>query len=391
MKPLLFIYPLAAMLLASCGAQPEPEGGTRVSGKLSNKTQDSVFLSDLNGREPKRMASAFVDNDGMYAFSIAISEPGFYRIESDERNFAVLVISPREQITLNADMKNMGYSYNVEGSEESKLFLEINGYSTELSKRKSLIAAKKDSIVRTYQFLVGKNNTQRYIDSLDKVMEPEFNKLDAELTPLIAEGVEKAKTFIAGHPGSFANLAAIGLLNHEADFPEFLKVYEQFKAKYPSSKNLSGFYGWIESKKALAPGSEAPDFTVNDPNGNPILLSGFRGKITLVDFWASWCGPCRKENPNVVKLYQKYKGKGFEIFGVSLDEDHQKWTAAIAADGLIWKHGSELRGWNSSFCQLYNVQAIPYTVLLDREGKIIAINLRGEMLAQQLEKLFENS
>lgn len=381
-----------SIFFAACGPAEESltDGNSGISGKLSNRNGDSIYLADLNGTKPERLASSFVDPEGNFSFTLDIQEPGYYRIETDERNFAVFILSPGDKAVLNADMGNLGYTYQVEGSAETKLFLDINKYSTELARKKSAIGNKKDSIIRTYQFLVGKNNTQKYIDSLDKAMEPEFNKLDAQLTPMIAEGVEKAKSFIDAHPGALANLAAIGLLNNETDFPEFVKVYDQFKAKYPDSKNLRGFYGWIESKQKLAHGSEAPDFTVQDPNGNPILLSQFRGKITLVDFWASWCGPCRKENPNVVKLYQKYKDKGFEIFGVSLDEKKENWLAAIAADGLTWKHGSELRGWNSSFCQLYNVQSIPFTMLLDKDGKILAMNLRGAMLEQKLEQLFNN-
>ncbi|MCC7301193.1 MAG: AhpC/TSA family protein [Bacteroidia bacterium] len=377
-----------SLLLLSCGSSENnvPDAYTMVSGGLTNRGSDSIFLFDVNSQQAVKVAASFVDQDGKFSMGINVTEPGFYRLGSDERNFAMLVISPGEKISVTGDAQNLGYTYTIEGSPESGLFREINGYSMELSKRKSAIATKKDSIIQTYQYLVGKNNNQKYIDSLDKAMEPEFNRLDSALTPLIAEGIDKAKSFIESHPASFANLVAIGLLNQESDFPEFLKVYDQLKAKYPDNKNLSGFYTWIESKKKLAVGSEAPDFTLADPDGNPILLSQFRGKVTLVDFWASWCGPCRKENPNVVKVYQKYKDKGFEIFGVSLDDNKEKWLAAIAADGLAWKHGSELRGWNSAVCQMYNVQSIPFTLLLDKEGKIIASNLRGEALEQMIAK-----
>ena len=136
--------------------------------------------------------------------------------------------------------------------------------------------------------------------------------------------------------------------------------------------------------KRLAIGSEAPEIVVNDPDGNQISLSSLRGKVVLIDFWASWCRPCRMENPNVVKVYQKYKDKGFEVFGVSLDKGKPEWVEAIKLDGLTWKHGSELAFWNSSFVKTYNIDGIPKTVLVDKNGIIIAKDLRGPQLEQKL-------
>ncbi len=144
----------------------------------------------------------------------------------------------------------------------------------------------------------------------------------------------------------------------------------------------------VETLKRVAIGKEATDFVLNDPEGNPIALSSFRGKVLLVDFWASWCGPCRRENPNVVKLYNDYRDKGFEILGVSLDESHDKWIGAIEADELTWPHVSDLEGWGGSAGKLYGINSIPATVLLDREGVIVAKNLRGEALRKKLEELY---
>lgn len=135
-------------------------------------------------------------------------------------------------------------------------------------------------------------------------------------------------------------------------------------------------------------GNEAPDFTMDDPDGNPVSLSSFKGKVLLVDFWASWCGPCRRENPNVVRLYNKYHEKGFDILGVSLDRGRDPWLKAIDTDGLVWHHVSDLKGWSNSAAQLYGVSSIPHTVLLDKEGRIIARNLRGETLEAKLRELF---
>jgi peroxiredoxin len=145
----------------------------------------------------------------------------------------------------------------------------------------------------------------------------------------------------------------------------------------------------IEQAKMFLPGAVAPDFSQNTPEGKEVKLSDFRGKVTLIDFWASWCGPCRRENPNVVKLYNQYKDQGFDILGVSLDRDEKRWLDAIAKDGLEWTQVSDLKGWKNQVAKLYGVSSIPHTVLLDGEGRIIQRNLRGEKLEEKLAEIFE--
>ena len=136
-------------------------------------------------------------------------------------------------------------------------------------------------------------------------------------------------------------------------------------------------------------GMEAPDIALPDTAGHTRRLSDLRGRVVMVDFWASWCGPCRKENPNVVFLYNKYHDKGFDIFSVSLDKDYDKWIAAIQQDGLRWEHHvSDLQGWQSAGGKLYGVQSIPNTVLIDRDGKVLARNLRGAQLEAKLKEIF---
>jgi thiol-disulfide isomerase/thioredoxin len=136
-------------------------------------------------------------------------------------------------------------------------------------------------------------------------------------------------------------------------------------------------------------GAVAPDFTQNTTEGKPMNLSDLRGKVLLVDFWASWCGPCRKENPHVVKLYEQYKDKGFDVLGVSLDNNKDAWIKAIEKDGLPWHHISDLKGWQNEAAQLYSVSSIPHTILLDRAGRILARNLRGPALDEALKEIFK--
>jgi thiol-disulfide isomerase/thioredoxin len=136
---------------------------------------------------------------------------------------------------------------------------------------------------------------------------------------------------------------------------------------------------------------DVPKISLKTPDNKTLNLSSLKGKYVLVDFWASWCGPCRRENPNVVKLYKKYRKKNFTVYSVSLDEDGTKWKQAIKMDNLIWpNHVSDLKGWQSSVVPMFNIQGIPYTVLVNPEGKIIGINLRGQELENKLEEIFKS-
>ena len=163
-------------------------------------------------------------------------------------------------------------------------------------------------------------------------------------------------------------------------------IQENFKEGFPAV--AAQIEAQAAGLRTFQPGAEAPLFAGPNPEGEEISLESLRGKIVLIDFWASWCGPCRRENPNVVKLYNEYKEQGFEILGVSLDRTKDRWVQAIAADKLTWLHISDLKGWKSKYAQQYGVSSIPQTVLLDREGKIIARNLRGAQLAQRLKQVF---
>ena len=184
-----------------------------------------------------------------------------------------------------------------------------------------------------------------------------------------------------------AIVTILGQKNNENFIPYAETFISTFKEKDPYA--TADLEKQLERMKSFMVGGEAPDFTQTTPEGKELSLSDLRGKVVLVDFWASWCGPCRRENPNVVKLYNKYHEQGFEILGVSLDKSKDRWLKAIAQDNLTWPHVSDLKGWQNSVAQTYNVSSIPHTILLDAEGKILARNLRGAALEQKLEELFD--
>ena len=175
--------------------------------------------------------------------------------------------------------------------------------------------------------------------------------------------------------------------NFDQHAPLYKKIRDALIGKYPDHEFVRHIDGRLRA--AVLPGMEAPDIVMNDPQGVERRLSDLRGKVVLIDFWASWCRPCRMENPNVVRLYNKYHDLGFEVFSVSLDKDSNAWVRAIADDHLDWpNHVSDLRYWSSAAGRLYGIQSIPATVLVDREGKIVARNLRGGDLERKLKEIF---
>jgi thiol-disulfide isomerase/thioredoxin len=204
--------------------------------------------------------------------------------------------------------------------------------------------------------------------------------------------------FVTNNPNSPALIMALSQINAEADFKTYEALITQINSTFEESPTVKAYYEnykqlkkKLESGKLLAEGKLAPDFTEFLTDGKKQMkLSDLKGKVVLIDFWASWCGPCRAENPNVVKAYNKYKAKGFDIFSVSLDKDMEKWKGAIRADGLSWQnHVCDFKFWQSPVVALYNFNSIPTNVLIDKEGKIIAKNLRGEALDKKLEEVFK--
>jgi thiol-disulfide isomerase/thioredoxin len=191
---------------------------------------------------------------------------------------------------------------------------------------------------------------------------------------------EFARKMVRSHPGTLAALSATKFLDQSDDLLLMRTIADSLSRSYPDNAYVQEFEGLVSGLEKLPPGAEAPSIALKSPEGKTISLSDFRGKVVLIDFWASWCNPCRRANPDLKRLYEKYRSQDFEIFGVSLDDKADAWTEAISKDNLPWKHGSELKGWESRCVTDYVLDAIPYSVLVDKDGKIIAKGLPPEDL-----------
>lgn len=332
------------------GTVLNPQGGDIYFFKYSN-TSEKIYLDTVKS-----------NSDGSFELSVTLDQPAFFGINFYNKQEQVLILNDSD-VTIKADGKAEGL-FEVTGSRDTDLF---NKYQ-----KQTQAANEKSQGLR-----------QRYstADAAGK------KQIQEEFKVFVAETTEKTKAFIGEAEGSIVAILAAQMLDADENIDFVSKLADNMVKEYPNSEIALQYQKEINSVRKTAIGQPAPDIELETPTGNKISLSSLKGKYVLIDFWASWCGPCRKENPNVVKLYKKYKGKDFEILGVSLDKNKEAWEAAIAKDGLDWLHISDLKMWQSSVVPLYNVTGIPLTVLVDKKGVIIAKNLRGEELGDKLKEL----
>lgn len=219
-------------------------------------------------------------------------------------------------------------------------------------------------------------------DATIKQLMDQFGILQNEL-------LEYTSTFPEKNPTSFLSVLLLdNMFNQpEVNIQKIKTVYRSLAPKLQKTKPGLSIKTKIDNYKEIAVGNVAPDFSGPTPDGKTLSLKAALGKVTIIDFWASWCGPCRKENPNVVALYNEFHEKGLNIIGVSLDKESAKWKEAIAKDGLTWSHVSNLQFWTDPIAVLYNIKSIPATYILDEKGVIIATNLRGEELRAKIESI----
>ncbi len=378
-KILLGILLLAG--LASCSEKQE-KGKFTVTGNLKNAEDQKIYLEQLffSQKDPEVIDTGEIKN-GKFTVSGIAPEEGLYRLRFQKQETGYIFINDAPKITFKADVKDMsltGPEFNTHGNKLFKSFLlGVDGRQ----KNMTALSAEIDSLQKN-----------KGSDSIVKLKINNLNKEGVDFKNFIVKSIDTSSDAVVA-------MFSLGY-TRGIDPAELKTVIPNLSKRFPTHNGVATIisqYNDLLVKKATPPvqkgkpvvGSQAPDFSMADASGKQIALSSFKGKYVLIDFWASWCGPCRGENPNVVANFNKFKNKNFTILGVSLDEDKTKWLEAIKKDNLNWAQVSDLKGWNSASVPLFGFDGIPYNVLIDPTGKIIATELRGEELGRKLAEMLK--
>ena len=359
MRKLLLSIVAASMTLAACNAQ----SGYKVTGTVEGMPDGKAIIATVNGSSLDTLAKADVKN-GSFEFTGNVSEPTGAYIMVIGQIGAIPFMLENANITVNAGQAGL----TVTGSEGQKIydqFMAIN-------------ATAQQEAMKLQQEYQAANGDQAKIQAIQEAY-----------AKLMTDAQAKETELIKANPDSYVSTFVIVSGMGQMEYEQLKERYNLLGEKAKASAQGKAIAAQIAKLESTAIGQIAPNFTITTPEGESISLYDIKGKVKLIDFWASWCGPCRGENPHVVEIYKEYHPKGLFIFGVSLDNNKEAWVKAIADDGLVWKHGSDLKGWQSAPAQLYSVSGIPHTVLLDENNKIIAKNLRGDELKQKIAELLK--
>ena len=365
MKKILFSIAAMASILAACHQTPQYTINGTVAG---DQTTGNVILVKSNGQTLDTLAKAAI-TEGKFALTGNIENitDAYILIEGKRMSLPIILENTTYSATLNLSnpMEN-----KVEGSENQTILNKVLALSNEMRKAQSTLYEEFSTAQKT-------NDTTKIREIRER-----FNQL-------IEETSAKEVELIKANADSYVAVYLVAKQMSNLTLEELEERFATLGANAQATALGQKIAERIKALKSVAIGQVAPDFTLNTPEGKPLSMHSIKAKVKIIDFWASWCGPCRRENPNVVKIYEEYHPKGLEILGVSLDNNKEAWLKAIEEDKLVWNHVSDLQGWGCAAAKLYAVSGIPHMVVLDENNVIVAKDLRGNALKAKIAEILK--
>jgi len=361
-------FALIALAIASC----KDKSAFTISGVVKNQASlKTVYLLEADSSQIQVVDSTTLGEGGKFQFKHAAPYANLYKLRVGSTIFD-LIAKNGDAIDFSTDLNDNAHTYQITGSDDSQKIQEFNKIS-------NFYGDKNTKVVEEYQAksqALGKQS-----DSLMKAYMPLFEKNLTDYAQAVIKYVNQNKNSLA----AFYAMTSLDEFKYEQ---QLVAYADDVKDKFKDNPGVQHFIHQMEAVKPISIGHKAPDFTVQGIDGKPISLADYKGKYVMLDFWASWCVPCRQENPNVVKQYAAFKNKGFNILGISLDVDKKPWQEAINADKLTWAHGSDLKRFDGPTERLYHIEAIPTNFIIDPQGVIVAKSVTGSSLEDFLNKTF---
>lgn len=379
---------IATAAIAVCGCRSKV---VEISGTLEKPVAGQyIYLAELLPEQLKTVDSVLIGTDGRFSFKKDVTEPSFCILRITNNNSLTMLLEPGDNITMNAFFDSLSYPSSLTGSKSTALMVEYN-----LQLRNCI--KKLSSLSGIYADNIENPELHRVVESLDSLANTYIGEINTYTKNYIDQNMTSLVSLVALYQQIAPN---VYVMNPAQDMRYFIKVDSALSENYPDNELVKSLHEQIVEMAMMVENStansdamlnmEVPDIALPAPDGDTVRLSSTRGSVVLLDFWASWCQPCRMENPNLVRAYNTYRGKGFQIYQVSLDRTRDAWVKGIEDDGLgRWIHVSDLQFWNSPVVAQYKIQSIPNSYLLDREGRVIATNLRGEALDRKLAEIFQ--